>query len=310
MRIWTLFLAVTMFFSSNVWAQEADQPPAEEPSAEEAPPAEEPPAEEPPATSEEGAPPSEEGAPPSEEGGPPAEGGAKGGAAKAINLAEGEERSYWRDIKVVPRKLILKVRRFELVPYFGVTLNDNLIRHYMFGGEFSYHMSDVLSFGIGGHWYQFQMTDRAYLTGLQQRVLPTLNKYLYTVTLNANYEAAYGKMAVHNKKILQWGVFLSGGLGITGTEVIPRNATHEPWTNTDITIQFGVGVRVFLSKWLTLYTGVRNYMFLDKFENPERDEVDGNEASKDASTRFINNITFQLGLSVFYPTDFEYTTFK
>ncbi len=306
MRIWTLFLAATLFISSNVWAQEADEPPPEEPAAEEAaPPAEEPPA------AEEGAPATEEGAPPAEDGAPPASGSAsKGSAAKSINIAEGEELSYWRDIKVVPRKLILKVRRFELVPYFGVTLNDNLIRHYMFGGEFSYHMSDVLSFGIGGHWYQFQMTDRAYLTGLQQRVLPTLNKYLYTATLNANYEAAYGKMAVHNKKILQWGVFLSGGLGVTGTEVIPRNAAHESWTNTDITIQFGIGVRVFLTKWLTLYTGVRNYMFLDKFENPDRDEPDGAEASRNASTRFINDITFQLGLSVFYPTDFEYTTFK
>lgn len=218
--------------------------------------------------------------------------------------------SYWADIKVVPRKLILKQNRVELIPYMGITLNDNLIRHIALGGEFGYYMSDAMSVGIGGHIYTKQQTDRAYLTGLQQRVLPTLNQYLYTATLNVNYEAAYGKMAVHNKKILQWGIFLSGGIGITGTEVIPRNAAHEPWTNNNITIQVGVGFRVFINQWLTLWGGVRNYMMMDKFENSSRNQISASEAEKDASSRFINNILFQVGVSLFFPTNFEYTTFK
>ncbi len=229
---------------------------------------------------------------------------------KAGKLDENAARSYWADIKVVPRKLILKQNRMELIPYMGTTLNDNLIRHIALGGEFGYYMSDAMSVGIGGHIYTKQQTDRAYLTGLQQRVLPTLNQYLYTVTLNVNYEAAYGKMAVHNKKILQWGIFLSGGVGMTGTEVIPRNAAHEPWTNNNITIQVGVGFRVFINQWLTLWGGVRNYMMMDKFENSSRTQISASEAEKDAASRFINNVLFQVGVSLFFPTSFEYTTFK
>jgi len=230
----------------------------------------------------------------------------------ASSTLGGDTRSYWSDIKVVPRKLILKQKRVELIPYAGITINDNLIRHFLVGGEFSYYMSDALSFGIGGHAYVKQQTDRAYLTGLQQRALPTLNQYLYSATVNANYEAAYGKMAIHNKKILQWGIFLTGGLGVTGTEVIPRNAGHEPWQNTNITILVGVGFRVFISKWLTLNASVRNYMMQDKFENSNRDnsQASADAGESNAAARFINNIVFQIGISVFFPTDFSYTTFK
>lgn len=230
---------------------------------------------------------------------------------KSLPKGDDEDaRSYWSDIKVVPRKLILKQNRVELIPYMGVTLNDNLIRHIAFGGEFGYYMSDAMSIGVGGHMYTKQQTDRAYLTGLQQRVLPTLNQYLYTATLNVNYEAAYGKFAFHNKKILQWGIFLSGGLGVTGTEVIPRNAAHEPWTNMNITIQVGAGFRVFINQWLTLWGGVRNYMMQDKFENSNRTQPSADAGESNAAARFINNIVFQVGVSVFFPTSFEYTTFK
>ncbi|MGM0596538.1 MAG: outer membrane beta-barrel domain-containing protein, partial [Myxococcota bacterium] len=237
------------------------------------------------------------------------------GKVKASTKTDDEHqdsKAYWSDIKVVPRKLILKQQRMELIPYMGMTMNDNLIRHILVGGEFSYYMSDALSFGVGGHAFLKQQTDRAYLTGLQQRALPTLNQYLYSFTLNSSYEAAYGKMAVHNKKILQWGIFLTGGVGITGTEIIPRNAGHEPWQNTNITIQIGVGMRVFISEWLTLWLSVRNYMMQDKFENSNRglEQASAEAGEADAASRFINNIVFQIGLSIFYPTSFEYTTFK
>ena len=37
----------------------------------------------------------------------------------------------WQDIVVVPRKAFIKSGRLELAPLAGVTVNDNLIRHYM-----------------------------------------------------------------------------------------------------------------------------------------------------------------------------------
>ncbi len=221
-----------------------------------------------------------------------------------------EGPSYWKDIKVVPRKLILKARRFELMPVFGVTLNDNLIQHYLIGAGFQYHITDVLSFGLSGHYYLYNLTDRNYLVGLQQRVLPTLNKYIFSVTADAAYMIAYGKFAVHNKFILQFGAFLTGGVGVTMTEVIPRNAAHEPWQNYNVTVQIGLGFRMFVFKWLTLWVAVRDYMMPDKYEPDNRDEPDGKAASKDGEWRFINNFVVQFGITFFLPTSFKYTTFK
>ena len=41
----------------------------------------------------------------------------------------------WQDIVVVPRKAFLKGGRLEFAPFAGLTVNDNLIRHYMFGAR-------------------------------------------------------------------------------------------------------------------------------------------------------------------------------
>jgi outer membrane beta-barrel protein len=221
-----------------------------------------------------------------------------------------EGPSYWKDIKVVPRKLILKQKRFELMPVFGMTLNDNLIKHYLIGGGFQYHITDVLSFGLSGHYYLYNLTDRNYLVGLQQRVLPTLNKYIFSATADASYMIAYGKFAVHNKFILQFGAFFSGGVGVTMTEVIPRNAAHEPWQNYNVTVHVGLGFRMFIFKWLTLWVAVRDYMMPDKYEPDDRSEEDGKLASKNGEWRFINNFVIQFGITFFLPTDFKYTTFK
>jgi hypothetical protein len=55
-------------------------------------------------------------------------------------------------------------------------------------------------------------------------------------------------------------------------------------------------------------------MFIDKFEPTMRVEGGINdsaeEAKENASTSFINNVMFQIGLSFWLPTSFEYTTFR
>src|SRR5262245_46110784 len=56
----------------------------------------------------------------------------------------------WQDIVVVPRKAFLKGGRLELQPFAGVTINDNLIRHYVFGADFNYFLTDALWVGLQG----------------------------------------------------------------------------------------------------------------------------------------------------------------
>jgi outer membrane beta-barrel protein len=239
-------------------------------------------------------------------------------AGKEKGVSKGD-REYWKDIKVVSRKLILKQRRVEVNLYpLGMTINDNLIRHWYFGGDVSYFLSDAMSVGLGGHYYVPDVTQRAYLMGLQQRVLPTLNKYHFTATANFNYNWMYGKFALHNWFIQQFGGYVGAGVGVTMTSVIPRRAGDSSWNNYNFTIMFpSFGIRMFVFKWLTINLGLRLYIMRDVFEASNRPPDDDpnlpsdyNPKDDSQAPRWVPNLTFNLGVSFFLPPSFKYTTFK
>ena len=87
----------------------------------------------------------------------------------------------------MPRKAFLKDGRLELFPSTGVSLNDVLIRHYSFGGHLNYYLTDVFSIGLEGQYYIKERTDRESIVGLQYNRIATLNRYLYSGSLNFGY---------------------------------------------------------------------------------------------------------------------------
>ena len=77
-----------------------------------------------------------------------------------------------------------------------------------------------------------------------------------------------------------------------------------------ITPNVGATFRFFISKWVTVSAGFRDYVFVDQFEAQDRMEVNGDLAKDNADSALINNIVFQLGVSLWIPPTFEYTTFR
>jgi outer membrane beta-barrel protein len=219
----------------------------------------------------------------------------------------------WSDIVTVIRKPFLKLHRTELLPMFGTTMNDNMIRHYSFGAEINYYLTDVLSVGLEGQYYIKNFREPFDLVARQARRLPTVNKYNFSAALNFHYVPVYGKFAVLDKKIVAWEVQFTGGIGATQSEVIPRDTRFPGFTNILITPNVGAGMRFFLFEWLTISLGVRDYMFIDKFE-PTNREIGMNETAEEAKSHadssFINNVMFQIGVSFWIPPSFEYTTFR
>src|SRR5688572_12810710 len=75
------------------------------------------------------------------------------GQEDAVNVSQLKAATKpvsWSDIVTVIRKPFLKLHRVELLPMFGTTMNDNMIRHYSFGAEINYYLTDVLSVGVEG----------------------------------------------------------------------------------------------------------------------------------------------------------------
>jgi outer membrane beta-barrel protein len=217
----------------------------------------------------------------------------------------------WKDIVVVVRKPFLKVGRTELLPFVGVTMNDNMIRHESIGGELSYYLTDVLAIGVEGMYMVHNFQEPYDLVARQARRLPTLNQYNWQTALDFHYVPVYGKFAVLDRKLITWESYFTAGIGVGQSEVIPRDTHYPGFTNFLIQPNVGVNMRFFLAKWLTVNIGVRDYIFVDKFEPTDRVMYPtASLASAHADSALINNIMFLAGISFWLPTSFEYTTFR
>lgn len=223
----------------------------------------------------------------------------------------GENRGSWQDIVVVIRKPFLKMNRMELVPSWGMTLNDNMIRHYVLDGQFNYWLTDVLAVGLEGQYLVKDFLETFDLVARQDRRLPTINKYNWGAALNFHYVPIYAKFAVFNKNIVHLETFFTAGVGVTETEIVPRDPALPGWTNMLITPNIGITMRTFLTRWITLNLAVKDYIFLDKYEAVDRTADQSLDQAKDnADSKLVNHIMFQAGLSFFFPTSFRYTTFR
>jgi len=118
--------------------------------------------------------------------------------------------------------------------------------------------------------------------------------------------------AIFNNQIIHFEGFVSGGFGISGTEVIPRDYRNEPFTNAaSLTFLLPeLGARFFITKWLAVHFSYRNHLVLDKFEASPRNETKADIAKEKADSRLIANMMFNMGVSFFFPMDFKYTTFR
>jgi len=215
----------------------------------------------------------------------------------------------WQDIVVVPRRRFLKSGRFEFAPFTGVSVNDILIRHYVFGLDLNYFLSNAMWIGLQGTYYVKELTEREELIGLQYNRIPTLNKYLYGGALNFGYAPIYGKFALFNKNILHWEIFASGGVGVTQTEIIPRIPSDATFKNVSITPNVAVGGRFFLFDSMTVNYALRDYIVLDKFEPTNRMPGQPIATVKaNAEGKMVHNVMFYVGIGLYLPTKFQYKT--
>jgi len=220
----------------------------------------------------------------------------------------------WQDIVVVPRKAFLKGGRLELAPFTGVTINDNVIRHYMFGADINYFLTDALWVGLQGQYFVKQLETQSELLGLQFNRVSTMNRMLYGGAFNMGYVPTYGKFALFNRQIVHWEIWISAGFGATFTEVIardPKEQGQKGFKNTALTPNVGIGGRLFLTNWLTFNVALRDYVIADKFEppatmNPECNTPDTCKSAADSA--LVNNVMVYAGVGMYLPTKFSYKT--
>lgn len=265
-------------------------------------------------------------APVEDEGG---EGESEGGGSfdDLLNsLDEGGEEETWEagerptetseEIYAVQQIYALRLHRVELAPSAAFTINDPYLSHVGAGLALNYWWTNVLAIGANFVWYQFSdelnESDIAFHTRRSTNLGIPLTEWQNSAAVNLTYVPFYGKFSAFRRLIFQWDSYLVGGVGVMRTRPFPvfdPEIRSFPDFSTHLSINLGLGVRIFLSRWLTLFVEFRDYLFFEQFENDEVGLLDDREnegtwAASD-STPF-HNLSAQVGFTVFLPTTFEY----
>ncbi len=227
---------------------------------------------------------------------------------KAENIKESSEEIY-----AIQRIHVLRRNRFDISPTAGFTINDPYISHPSVGIRGRYWITNELAVGLSFLWYQGleSESDFNFFVRRSFRLAVPVTEYQFGAHANVSYVPFYGKFTMFNKFIFQWDAYFIGGVGTMRTRPI---AVIDPDVRDfdyqfRVAFNFGIGFRVFVNRWFAVFAELRDYLYLEKFENSE---VSLGDARLDSGTWLedgftpTNNVTLHLGVSFFIPFDFEY----
>ena len=239
------------------------------------------------------------------------------GAAEGPVEPTPQQEEVVEEIYAVQQIYALRLKRLELAPSAAFTLNDPYVKRYGLGFAANYWFTNVLAVGLNFIWYDWGTNPFERGTNFipriqdQFRLGVPINDWQFGLWANFTYVPFYGKFKVGKKKLFQWDSYLIGGIGFMRTQPIPvfdPEIRSFDW-QTDVAFNVGIGLRIFLTRYLTFFTEFRAYMWPEKYENVD---VAPGDPRNDPSTwlqsgsSFVANTSIQIGLTLFLPTKFEY----
>lgn len=238
------------------------------------------------------------------------------GSDEEIDGDEGKiarETEVAEEIYAVQRMYVLRGGRFELIPSYAVTVNDQYVTHPAASIGLNYWITNVLAIGANFLWYQGieSESDLNFSIRRSFRLAVPITEYQLGGHLNFTYVPIYGKFTMFNDAIFQWDAYLVGGVGMVRTRpvAVVDPAIRKFDFDWRVAFNAGIGLRVFVTRWLTIFGELRDYIYLEKLENlnVELRSGRGDEATWiDADTALTNNVAVHLGATIFFPFTFDY----
>ena len=224
------------------------------------------------------------------------------------------EKEVIEKIYAVQRMYVLRTGRFELAPAYSQTFNDQYVSHPALAAGLNYWITNVLAVGANFLWYQGLETDSDLNFTIRRstRLAVPVTEYQLGAHLNFTYVPIYGKFEMFNDSIFQWDAYLVGGVGVLRTRPVP---VIDPAVRTfdfgwRVAFNAGIGLRVFVTRWLTVFGELRDYLYMEKLENLEVALGKNREDETtwiDSNSTLTNNVTVSLGFTMFFPFTFEYS---
>lgn len=242
------------------------------------------------------------------------------------------------EIYAVQQIYALRNHRVELSPTANFSLNDPFVQHTGFGLTANYWITNVLSVGVTGVFFQGLNvpSDVNRFVGRSTGLVVPINEYQMAAALNFSYVPLYGKFSMFNRFIFHWDLYLTAGVGIMRTRPIaaidPEVRSFE-W-GTRIMFDAGLGVRVFVTRSVGITLELRNFVYPELLESTRtnRDYTDSNgqrvrgldeigpapdfsttcancrrnQANWTSANELTDNVMLSIGLTVFLPFGVTY----
>ncbi|MCS6798494.1 MAG: outer membrane beta-barrel domain-containing protein [Myxococcota bacterium] len=232
------------------------------------------------------------------------------GAAEAPTGPITETRE---EIYAVQQIYALRINRVELAPSAGFTVNDPYVSHPAAALGLNYWWTNVLAVGVNFLWYQGleNESDLGFHVRRSTRLAVPITEYQLGAHLNFTYVPLYGKFAMFNEYIFQWDAYVVGGVGMMRTRPVPIVDPQVRRFEFDWRIAFnaGLGLRIFLTRFLAVFAELRDYAYLERLENLEvalGEDRNDPETWLAESPSLTNNVTAHVGITLFVPFRFEY----
>lgn len=232
-----------------------------------------------------------------------------------LDMNKEASRDLNEQIYAVQQLYALRVRRFEVQPYWATSLNDQFVNHPGPGLALNYYITNVLAVGANFNYYQPFNADSSFNAQVRRaaRVGVPLTEYDWGAALNFTYVPAYGKFAGFGDFIFHYDAYVVGGVGAISTRPIPvidpdnRSFDFEP----KLAFNAGIGFRVFFTRWFAAILEVRDYIFSDRLENDDTAILTDPFAAQNKDNWYGDNsltnaVQAQLGIAIFLPFSFEY----
>jgi outer membrane beta-barrel protein len=240
-------------------------------------------------------------------------------ACPSIDMDKAAARDINAQMYAVQQIYALRYHRFEVNPFFGVTMNDQFVSHPGPGLALNWYITNVLAIGVSGNVYAGLNSPSSFNfeTSRAARVAEPATEYQWNANGNFTYVPAYGKFAGFSNFIFHYDFYVVGGLGAISTRPIsvvdPDNRTFQFVPHVDFHV--GGGLRIFFNRWFAATLEISDYIFFDQLENTTIAPTTLGDCGKPADecpdtwlggTSFTNNVQAQVGLSIFLPFSWEY----
>ncbi len=212
-------------------------------------------------------------------------------------IFEEDQASRRRVIKTIQDKTFLKLGRFEVSPYIGFVTNDPFINRRLGGICLAYHFTEIFAIELmGGYSPNLESADWKPLTDQlveKNKVSPDISKLTGFGHVAFQFSPIYGKVAINGRKIINFDVFGTFGMGVTrtiddlealGDDSDTAKATQvQPHTTTNI----GGGARVTLNENWAIRAEGRSLVYIETINS--------------TTLEMKNNFIVSLAASYFFP---------